>query len=347
MEDTVKRLEEETVRIEQEAKNTEITITSETSKKVNKEVKDRKTVKQTKIKKALKKRIEKLTKIVEQKEKKIETNTKKIIETTKKISQTGSTLTKVTTVHEKSVNKQKYASCSRMIMEQPSYFDLNTICSVTMTSSSSTTSYSSSGKSTTLTPQSLTCQMCYAQKPACTSGAAGAGVSVVAFSVDSQGEAEALTSSLKSSRKIADINYISAQVNRKYLVNGQMTSDPSQVRVQVITTDAKAQQVVDSVTQWRQTNQKMNKGLENDAIVTPLTGASSEYIASVVKSTQFTAVAYQTRDIPREMRTMMVAQVDSQQPQNLAQSSEGLASDANQNVQAGESPMDSFISGFY
>lgn len=89
--------------------------------------------------------------------------------------------------------------------------------------------------------------MCYAQKPSCTSGATGAGVSVVAFSVDSQGEAEALTSSLKSSRKIADINYISAQVNRKYLVNGQMTSDPSQVRVQVITTDSKAQQVVDTI----------------------------------------------------------------------------------------------------
>merc|ERR1711988_607184 len=128
-----------------------------------------------------------------------------IIEQTKKISQTSSTLTKVTHVHEKSVQKNKYASCSRMIMEQPSYFDLNTICSVTMTGSTSSSTVTSSGKSTTLTPQSLTCQMCYAQKPSCTSGAAGAGVSVVAFSVDSQGEAEALTSSLKLSRKIADI----------------------------------------------------------------------------------------------------------------------------------------------
>ena len=83
--------------------------------------------------------------------------TEKIIEQTKKISQTSSTLTKVTHVHEKSVQKNKYASCSRMIMEQPSYFDLNTICSVTMTGSSITPSISSSGKSTTLTPQSLTC----------------------------------------------------------------------------------------------------------------------------------------------------------------------------------------------
>ena len=143
-----------------------------------------------------------------------------------------------------------------MIMEQPSYFDLNTICSVTMTGSSRSTTVTSSGKSTTLTPQSLTCQMCYAQKPSCSSGSSGPGVSVVAFSVDSQGEAESLTQSLTSSRKIADVNYISSQVNRKYLLNGVMTSDPSQVRVQVITTDAKAQQVVDAVATWRTTNQK-------------------------------------------------------------------------------------------
>lgn len=154
---------------------------------------------------------------------------KKIIETTKKISQTSSTLTKVTHVHDKSVQRNKYSSCSRMIMEQPSYFDLNTICSVTMTGSSSTRSstVTSSGKSTTLTPQSLTCQMCYAQKPSCSSGSSGPGVSVVAFSVDSQGEAEAITQQLTSSRKIADVNYISSQVNRKYLLNGVMTSDPS------------------------------------------------------------------------------------------------------------------------
>jgi hypothetical protein len=45
MEETVKRLEIEDEKMEQEAKNTEITITSETSKKVNKEVKTRKTIK--------------------------------------------------------------------------------------------------------------------------------------------------------------------------------------------------------------------------------------------------------------------------------------------------------------
>lgn len=141
---------------------------------------------------------------------------------------------------------------------------------------------------------------------------------------------------LKRSRKIADINYISAQVNRKYLINGAMTSDPSQVRVQVITTDAKAQQVVDAITSWRTSNQKNNKGLENDAIVTPLSGASSEYISSVIKSTTFTAVAMQTRDMPKEMRTIMVAQLDNNnaqtQGQNLAQSSDS---------------MDNYISGFY
>merc|ERR1719387_3394459 len=101
-----------------------------------------------------------------------------------------------------------------------------------------------------------------------------------------------------------------------------MTSDPSQVRVQVITTDAKAQQVVDAVATWRQTNQKNNKGLENDSIVTPLTTASSEYIASVIKSTSFSVTTYQTttRELPREMRTIMVAQLASNQGQNLAQS---------------------------
>ena len=301
-----------------------MTITSEVSKKVNKEIKTRKQTKQTKYKKSLKKKIEKLTKIVEEKTKRIEKNTKKIIEQTKKISQTSSTLTKVTHVHDKSVQRNKYSSCSRMIMEQPSYFDLNTICSVTMTGSSRSTTVTSSGKSTTLTPQSLTCQMCYAQKPSCSSGSSGPGVSVVAFSVDSQGEAESLTQSLTSSRKIADVNYISSQVNRKYLLNGVMTSDPSQVRVQVITTDAKAQQVVDAVATWRTTNQKANKGLENDAIVTPLTGASSEYIASVIKSTTFSVTTYQTvtKEIPREMRTMMVAQLASNQGQNLAQSTD-------------------------
>lgn len=159
MEDTVKKLEEETIKIEQEAKNTQVTISSETTSKVNKEIKVRKEKKITKRKESLKKRIEKLTKIVEEKEKKIETNTQKIVEQTKKISQTSSSLTKVTHIHETSVSKHQYASCSRMIMEEPSYFDLNTICSVTYTSTS--TMVSSSGKSSQLTPQSLTCQMCY------------------------------------------------------------------------------------------------------------------------------------------------------------------------------------------
>ena len=81
--------------------------------------------------------------------------------------------------------------------------------------------------------------------------------------------------------------------------------------MQVITTDAKAQQVVDTIATWRTTNQKVNKGLENDAIVTPLTGASSEYIASGIKSTTFSVTQMQTasRDIPKEMRTIVVAQL--------------------------------------
>merc|ERR1711865_1001005 len=85
MEETFKRLEVEDEKMEQEAKNTEITITSESSKKVNKEVKTRKQVKQTNYKKSLKSKIEKLTKIVEQKEKRKKKKKKKIIEETKKI----------------------------------------------------------------------------------------------------------------------------------------------------------------------------------------------------------------------------------------------------------------------
>tara|TARA_B100000780_G_scaffold270255_1_gene229825 strand:- start:147 stop:503 length:357 start_codon:yes stop_codon:yes gene_type:complete len=117
-----------------------------------------------------------------------------------------------------------------------------------------------------------------------------------------------------------------------------MTSDPSQVRVQVITTDAKAQQVVDAITTWRTTNQKLNKGLENDAIITPLSGASSEYIGSIIKSTTFSVTAYQTnsREIPKDLRSMIVAQVGRDEGQSLVQSTE-----------AGEQGMDNYISGFY
>lgn len=314
LDDTVKKLEVETEKIEQEAKNTEITISSETTKKVNKMVKVRKEKKIKRKKAALKKRIAKLTKIVEEKEKKIETNTKKIVEQTKTITKTSSSLTKVTNVYQKSSRKGQYAYCSRMIMEQPSFFDLNTICSVTLTtsSSSSTVTTSSGGKNSQLTPQSLTCQMCYSQKPACQAGASNAGISVVAFSVDSQGEAQSITQQLTNNRKIADVNYISEQVNRKYIVNGQVTSDPSQVRVQVITTDAKAQSVVDSITSWRQSNEKANKGLENDAIVTPLSGASGEYINSVIKSTTF--------------QTMQVRSSKMMSPKMVQFSSEGLQS---------------------
>jgi len=83
---TVSKLEYETEKIEQEAKNTEVTISSETTEKVNKAIKMRREARLKKIKESLKSRVTKLTKIVEEKEKKIETNTKKIVEQTKKIS---------------------------------------------------------------------------------------------------------------------------------------------------------------------------------------------------------------------------------------------------------------------
>ena len=281
---TISKLEYETEKIEQEAKNTEVTQSAEITEKVNKEIKMRREARIKKIKESLKSRMKKLTKIVEEKEKKIETNTKKIVEQTKKISSTTSTLTKVSHVNEVAHQKNQYAGCSRMIMEEPTYFDLNQICSVTY-SQTSTSMISTSLKSTQLTAQSLTCQMCYTQKPSCTAGAQAGGVSVVSFSVNNQGEATALTESLKASRKIADVNYISEQVNRKYISRGMVTSDPSQVRVQVITTTGKAQAVVDAITSWRTTSDKSVKGMDNDCIVSPLSGASSEYINSVIKAT--------------------------------------------------------------
>lgn len=82
---------------------------------------------------------------------------------------------------------------------------------------------------------------------------------------------------------IADVNFLSAMVNRKYSLYGQVTSDPSQVRVEIVTTDAKAQSVVARIGSWRATNGKSTSGADNDATVTALTGGSSEYISFVNK----------------------------------------------------------------
>jgi hypothetical protein len=140
-----------------------------------------------------------------------------------------------------------------------------------------------------LSASSQTCQLCYAQNPACSNGGNnGAGVSIVAFSADSQGEADDFINVLMSEGMIADTNYVSAQVNRKYIQSGQITSDPSQVRVELITSDQKAQGVVQRVSTWKQSNGKSQGSYSNDAVMTPLVGGSSDYISFVLKQTHST-----------------------------------------------------------
>ncbi len=84
---------------------------------------------------------------------------------------------------------------------------------------------------------------------------------------------------------IADVNFLSAMVNRKFAIYGQVTQDPSQVRVELVTTDTKAQNVVSRITQWRYSQGKSNQGQDNDAVITPLTGGSNEYISFVMRQT--------------------------------------------------------------
>lgn len=67
------------------------------------------------------------------------------------------------------------------------------------------------------------------------------GVSAIAFSVDSMGEAEDIVNLLQAKNLIADVNMESTQTSRKFSRNGRVTDDPSTVRVEVVTSDSKAQ----------------------------------------------------------------------------------------------------------
>lgn len=136
-----------------------------------------------------------------------------------------------------------------------------------------------------LNANSQTCQACYQLNPSCQGTSPGAGVSVVSFSVDTQGEADDLVNQLFAENMIADVNFLSAMVNRKFAIYGQVTQDPSQVRVELVTTDAKAQSVVSRITQWRYSQGKSNQGQDNDAVITPLSGGSNEYISFVMRQT--------------------------------------------------------------
>lgn len=126
--------------------------------------------------------------------------------------------------------------------------------------------------------------MCYQQNPQC-SGGQGAGISVISFSVDTQGEADDLVQSLFDENLIADVNFLSAMVNRKFSLYGQVTSDPSQVRVEIVTADTKTQSVMSKISSWKASAGKSTGGAENDVVVTPLSGGSGEYIQFVLKQT--------------------------------------------------------------
>lgn len=108
---------------------------------------------------------------------------------------------------------------------------------------------------------------------------------MISFSVDTQGEADDLVGRLMETNRIADVNFISPMVQRKFSLYGTVTSDPSQVRVEVVTADAQAQPVLSEIATWRMFNGKETGGAANDAVVTPLSGGSADYISFVLKQT--------------------------------------------------------------
>ena len=140
------------------------------------------------------------------------------------------------------------------------------------------------GAGMALSPSSQTCQMCYQQNPQC-SGGSDAGISVVSFSVDTQGEADDLVQSLFDENLIADVNFLSAMVNRKFSLYGQVTNDPSQVRVEIVTANSKTQSVMSKITSWKASSGKSTSGADNDVVITPLSGGSGEYLQFVLKQT--------------------------------------------------------------
>lgn len=106
---------------------------------------------------------------------------------------------------------------------------------------------------------------------------------MVSFSVDTQGEADDIVNQLFNEAMVADVNFLSSMVNRKFSLYGQVTSDPSQVRVEVVTSDSKANNVIGKITSWRQSLGKSTQGMENDAVITALPNGSQEYIQFVLR----------------------------------------------------------------
>lgn len=198
------------------------------------------------------------------------------------ISQSVSNQTRIVHINERQRQVNRYATCQRLLVSEPSSFDVTTICSMQGGFGGNNmmggNQFGGMAGGRGLNANSQTCQACYQLNPSCSGSAPGAGVSVVSFSVDTQGEADDLVNSLFGENMIADVNFLSAQVNRKFALYGQVTNDPSQVRVELVTTDAKAQTVISRIGQWRYSQGKSTQGQDNDAVITPLTGGSQEYL---------------------------------------------------------------------
>ena len=112
-----------------------------------------------------------------------------------------------------------------------------------------------------------------------------AGLAAVAFSVDSMGDADDVVKYLQDKYLIADVNMQSADTSRKFSDNGRVTDDSATVRVEVVTTVSKAQSVVSHVSSWKSSASKSLSGDANDSIIAPLSGATGEYVAFVLKHT--------------------------------------------------------------
>lgn len=147
-------------------------------------------------------KIKRLEKLMEDKEKKVEENTVKIIDRTKFISTNMNQMNRFQMVNQQQTRINRVAVCQRMVIEEPSYFDVSTIC---MMNNNNGFAGGNNGNGANningpggrgLTIQSQTCQSCYSLNPSCSGGSGSGGVSVVSFSVDAQGEADMLVNQL-------------------------------------------------------------------------------------------------------------------------------------------------------
>lgn len=257
MEETVKKLEEETTKIEKETKNIVSNINSETTKKVTEEVIKRKVIEENIKKDALHEKIKMLEELVNKKNSKVEENTVKIVDQTKKISQSMSGLNRFTRINERQGFVNRVAICQRMLVEQPNNFDVNIICQQNMMNTQAAmnnglnNAFGGNGGRGGLTAGSQQCQQCYTLNPSCSGTSGNAGISVIAFSVDTQGEADDLVNQMFGENMIADVNFLSSMINRKFTMYGPTQGNPSQVRVELVTSDLRSAAVVSRIGQWR------------------------------------------------------------------------------------------------